>query len=97
MISKEAICKIVISTFAQLDEEFGGFLINNDTELMGMKAVIDSLQLVALVVAVEEKIGEEFDVIITLADEKAMSQKSSPFRTVKSLTDYIFRLLEGNG
>ena len=32
-------------------------------------------------------------VTITLADEKAMSQKQSPFRNVKSLANYIGELL----
>ena len=46
-----------------------------------------------MVVAVEQNIEDEFDVTITLADERAMSQQTSPFRTVGTLTDYIEMLL----
>ena len=42
----------------------------------------------------EQKIEEELDIRLTLADEKAMSQKNSPFRTVASLSDYILLLMK---
>ena len=41
----------------------------------------------------EELISDEFDVDIIIADEKAMSQKRSPFSTIGSLTNYIDMLL----
>ena len=37
---------------------------------------------------------EEFEKDIVLADEKAMSIRTSPFRNVESLTSYIESLLE---
>ncbi|MBD3843955.1 MAG: hypothetical protein IE909_19185, partial [Campylobacterales bacterium] len=42
----------------------------------------------------EERISDEFEKDIVLADEKAMSQKASPFRNVETLTNYIQKLLE---
>ncbi|MFA5033439.1 MAG: acyl carrier protein [bacterium] len=66
-----------------------------DTVLFGKLGVLDSLGLVNLIVAIEQRIEEEFGITITLADEKAMSQKNSPFRTVKTIMDYVFTLLEG--
>jgi acyl carrier protein len=48
-----------------------------------------------LIVAVEQNIEDEFDITIILADERAMSQKHSPFRTVRSLVDYIETLIDG--
>ena len=65
----------------------------SETELFGSDSKLDSLGLVNLVVAVEQNIEDEFDVTITLADERAMSQQTSPFRTVGTLTDYIEMLL----
>jgi len=47
-----------------------------------------------LITDLEERISDEFDKDITLADEKAMSQRNSPFRSVESLTNYISKLLE---
>ena len=67
---------------------------SNDTELFGSGSKLDSLDLINLVVAVEQNIEDEFDVEITLADVRAMSQENSPFRTVGSLADYIEVLLK---
>ena len=64
-----------------------------DTPIFGSGSDLDSLGLVNLIVAVEEKIESDFSVSITLADEKAMSQKTSPFRTVGTLIEYIEGLI----
>ena len=67
-------------------------LLDNVTEathLIGPKSFIDSLTLVSLIVDIEQKINEEYDITVTIADERAMSQKNSPFRTVGTLTDYV--------
>jgi acyl carrier protein len=66
---------------------------SSDTKLFGQGSSLDSLGLINLIVAVEQNIEDEFDVTITLADERAMSQEKSPFRTVGTLTDYIEILL----
>jgi len=65
-----------------------------NTVLFGEDGKLDSLGLINLVVAVEQNIEDEFDVTITLADERAMSQETSPFKTVGTLTDYIEMILE---
>jgi acyl carrier protein len=66
------------------------------TSLFGEDGGIDSLTLVNLIVAAEQKIQEELECTITLADEKAMSQKNSPFRSVESLAGYIVMLIREN-
>ena len=67
-----------------------------DTVLFGKNGRLDSIALVNLIVAIEGEIEERFGIIITLADQKAMSQKNSPFQSIKSLADYIRILLEEN-
>jgi D-alanine--poly(phosphoribitol) ligase subunit 2 len=64
------------------------------TTLFGREGNLDSLGLVNLVVTIEQNIEDEFDVRITIADERAMSQKHSPFRTIGTLADYINMLLK---
>lgn len=64
------------------------------TALFGPSGVLDSLGFVNLIVAVEQKIEEEFGVAITLADERAMSRRNNPFQTIGTLSDYITSLLE---
>jgi len=67
-----------------------------DTIIADRSGKLDSLGLVNLIVATEQKIEEEFGKAITLADEKAFSQKSSPFKTIETLANYILILLEEN-
>jgi D-alanine--poly(phosphoribitol) ligase subunit 2 len=67
---------------------------DNNTPLFGENGVLDSLGLVNLIVCAELKIQEQFDVAITIADEKAMSMKNSPFRTIESLSNYIVLLIQ---
>lgn len=55
--------------------------------------MLDSLSLVSFITDIESLISDEFDKNIILADEKAMSQRVSPFRTVETLTVYIKKLL----
>ena len=65
-----------------------------DTVLFGEAGVLDSLGLVNLIIAVEQGIEDAFGVSLTLADEKAMSQKNSPFKSVKTLAAYASVLME---
>lgn len=67
---------------------------STDTVLFGKSGKLDSLGLVNLIVEVEQKIEDEFSVSLTIADERALSQKVSPFKTVGYLGDYIAILLE---
>lgn len=59
-----------------------------DTELFGEGGLLDSVGLVSLVVAVEEQLADELGLEVGLADERALSQRSSPYRTVGTLAAY---------
>jgi acyl carrier protein len=77
-----------------MTDSTGEVNIAADTRLIGREAVLDSMGLVNLIVEVEQRLEEELDVTIVLADERAMSQKNSPFRSVQSLTDYICQIAQ---
>jgi acyl carrier protein len=62
--------------------------------LFGANAKLDSLGLVTLLLDIEQEINDQFDALISLVDERAMSQTKSPFRTIGTLTDYIEKLIE---
>jgi len=64
-----------------------------ETKLLGPKSVLDSMRLVTLIVTTEREIQEAFGVAHTLADERALSMKESPFRSIQSLADYIGTLI----
>jgi len=66
---------------------------SKDTILFGSGGVLDSMGLVTFIVTSEQKIAEETGISITLADERAMSLRNSPFRTVGTLADYIHMLM----
>ena len=63
-----------------------------DAPLFGPASPLDSLGLVALLIDVEEALADQ-GIAITLGDERAMSQRHSPFRTVETLVTYIHGLL----
>jgi acyl carrier protein len=60
-----------------------------ETRLLGSQSVLDSMHLVSLIVATEREVEDAFGVALTLADERALSMKESPFRSIQSLADYI--------
>jgi len=64
-----------------------------ETVLLGEGGAVDSLGLVRLVMTVERQVEDDFGVPLSLTDEKAMSQRNSPFRSVGALTAYIVSCL----
>ena len=60
-----------------------------DTRLLGSQSVLDSLHLVSLIIATEQALADAIGVTLTLADERALSMKESPFRTIESLAKYV--------
>jgi len=97
---KEKITQVIFRVIDEINRE----LAENQrigksmaTALLGKSAVLDSLGLVNLIVMVEEEIEEQFGVNITLADERAISQERSPFRTIGTLVEYTNMLLKEHG
>ncbi len=66
---------------------------NAETALFGEGGRLDSMGLVTLVLDVEQAIQDRFGRAISLADEKAMSQRHSPYATVGSLAGYAQSVL----
>ena len=66
---------------------------DTNTVLYGTESVLDSLGLVNLIAEIEHKVEEKVGKAISLTDEKAMSQKNSPFKTIGTLNDYCTSLI----
>lgn len=62
--------------------------LDSTTALFGRDGCLDSLGLVSLVVGLEQALQDELNLNVSLADEKALSQRQSPYRTVGSLAAY---------
>jgi acyl carrier protein len=61
----------------------------SETPLYGGAHGVDSLSLVRIVAEVERRTEERIGRRIVLADERAMSRRNSPFRTVWSLAELL--------
>lgn len=93
---EEKIKNIIIKALQNLAEELENKNLthpNDTTKIYGIDGNLDSLALVSFITDLEEMIDAEFGKNITLADEKAMSSRNSPFKDVASLTQYIQNLL----
>ena len=67
--------------------------VDGNTLLFGETGLLDSVGLVSLIVAVEQEVEDDLGATIMLADERAMSQSSSPYRTVETLARYASQLV----
>ncbi|HYK40847.1 MAG TPA: acyl carrier protein [Thermoanaerobaculia bacterium] len=69
--------------------------VARETALFGPSGALDSLGLVSVLVELEQKVADRLGRTVSLMDDRAMSQASSPFRTVGSLADYLGAQLSG--
>lgn len=93
---KDVILKIIYLCVDEINDdlEADGKLEKNELEeIFSANSKLDSMGLVNFVVSIEEKIQEHFNLDVTLADDKAMSQSRSPFRTIGSLAEYIENII----
>jgi hypothetical protein len=96
MLPKTAIQSIILQSLKNINDERDSdaqMQIDLDTLLFGSGAVLDSLELVSVIVDVEVATSEASGQDISLTDDRAMSQSISPFTDVNSLTNYILLLL----
>jgi acyl carrier protein len=94
-LDRTRILNLVINAVeaANLSREPSNRLEVSDTAaLFGAPSPLDSLGLVALLIDIEEVFASEGHQVV-LSDERALSQRRSPFRSVPSLVDYIEQLL----
>lgn len=101
-IERENIINLLLTTLeAHFDEinESVDLTEKENVKLFGGDGLLDSIGLVSYVVEVEEKLEDEYDISVILADEKAMSRRTSPFARVSYLADYILEVVneDSNG
>jgi acyl carrier protein len=90
-VTETAVQEVVLQAMrlANLARESGSQLeVSAEAPIFGPDSALDSLGLVALLLDIEDGLrGVGCEVV--LSDERAMSQKRSPFRSVQSLVTYI--------
>ena len=88
--------KIIFSALVAINQErceVERFAATGDTALFGADGVLDSLELVSLIVDVETAVADATGHQISLTDDRAMNQPEYPFGSVSLLTCYIQKLL----
>jgi len=91
MMDRKQALEIVLEALREAVDQNGGDAasVSETTVIVGPAAVIDSIGVVSLIVDIEQRLEMEHQVSVTLANDRAMSQKNSPFRTPAVLADHI--------
>ena len=84
----------VVEIYTSIRDEATAPALAEETRLIGREALFDSMGLVTLVVEVEQLLESRYDIVLMLADERAMSMTRSPFASVGSLTEYVMQRIE---
>jgi acyl carrier protein len=89
MIDSLSLVSAVVSRIAAESgyDEIGP--VGPDTELLSSSSGLDSLTVVQIVAELERECEEKAGKRIVLADDRAMSRRSSPFRTVRTLAELV--------
>ena len=96
MITRDQALTLVLRRLALLGKELGKPALeqaDEQTRLFGEAAALDSIGLVTLIADLEEDIRVATGKTVFLADEKAMSRLTSPFRRTGLLAEYVVEIV----
>jgi|TARA_Y100000310_G_scaffold182239_1_gene182317 acyl carrier protein len=99
MVEKEKILGSIYQAVDEVNEQLSEdqqLEKSPDTVLLGESGQLESIDLVNILVATEENVESTFGVPISITDERAVSEKNSPFKTIGTLCDFISNLLKEN-
>lgn len=94
---RDTAVKIVIASLREVLEQADEPVPDNlseETVIVGNNAVLDSLGVVSLIVEIEGRLDIDYNIAVTLASDRAMSQRSSPFRTIGVMADYMCSVIK---
>jgi len=90
-MTKEAIVARIVSELTNMTN-LDPVKLNEGTPLIGRGAVIKSVQLVELMLAMEDFAEDELNAKFDWTSDVAMSSERSPFRSIGSLADTLAAL-----
>lgn len=93
MVKAEILEQII---FPAIDEFMVGgktFARAPEAVIFGSGGALESITFVSFIISVETIVAEKTGKSIRLVDEKALSRRSSPFKTADSLAEYVEALL----
>lgn len=94
-LDRETLAALVTECLAEILNDKGVELsepLGAETRLIGRRSPLDSMDLVALIVEVEQRLAEDFSLPVVLADDAAMSRERSPFLSIGTLVEYVQEL-----
>jgi hypothetical protein len=95
-ISDDAIREVVLQAMRATNgarDAASQLVVSANAPIFGPDSSLDSLGLVALLLDVEEGL-QAIGCNVVLSDERAVSQKRSPFRNVETLVAYVSTLVK---
>jgi acyl carrier protein len=98
-MNRSEILAIVMTNVNSLIDTFPDnqkIVVNEETVLFGTNSSIDSLSLVSVIVDLESTFSLDYDLDISLTDDRAMTREKSPFDSVASLVEYIDEIVNCN-
>lgn len=87
----------VVEDYLASSQEEASKELGEETRLFGRAGLLDSLGLVSVVLDIEQELSEARGIELSLADDRAMSQERSPFRSIGTLADYALSLMNETG
>ena len=78
-----------IENYLKIEKQLSNFSCNENYKLFGGDGVLDSMDLVQLIVQIESDLFEKYSIEISIANERAMSKRNSPFSKIKYLLEFI--------
>ena len=94
MINKERVIKTVFRAVDEINELSPKEQQLEKTLNTALFGNLDSLGFVTFIVAVEQKVEEDFGVTIMLTGENGMSGENNPFQTIETLVSHVLMLSE---
>jgi len=96
MMNEQDIQQLIFNSLEMINharEDDDQIPITSSTPLFGNNGYLDSMGVVGLLIDIEESLLDQ-GFKVSLSDERAMSEKNSPFTSVPALTHYIAALIE---
>ncbi len=91
-MDKNNIYKAVSIAADQINEslsEDGQLLVSEDMLVTGVGSSLDSLTVVNLILAIEEKLASELSLDVLIFDESLVADPEGPFKNINSLVKFI--------
>ena len=95
-MKSDSVKKIVMDglNYVLIENDVKNILVDENTEIFGSKSIIDSLQLINLIVKIEEDVYDHSGKEIIIVDDEAIIIGNSPFQTVQSLSEFVYKKVE---